>query len=129
TFSITTVSNRVEWQDKDALEAIPVGEPTWVPEQHFVNGTEKYKYVTKTVNLATPANDLHVYVDVYKDINADFDIYVKRMTQHDAGTIEEQPWLKVTGLTKNRSSVDLNDFIEYHIVASEHIVPYSENGI
>lgn len=129
TFSITTVSNRVEWQDKNALEAIPVGEPTWVPEQHFVNGTEKYKYVTKTVNLATPANDLHVYVDVYKDINADFDIYVKRMTQHDAGTIEEQPWLKVTGLTKNRSSVDLNDFIEYHIVASEHIVPYSENGI
>lgn len=128
TFSITTVSNRVEWQDKDALAAIPMGEPTYVPEQDFVNGTEKYKYVTKTVNLAQPANDLHIYVDAYKDLHADFDVYIKRMTQHDSGTIEQQPWMKVTGLTKTRSSVDLTDFIEYHVVASEHVVPYSEDG-
>lgn len=128
TFSVTTISNRVEWQNQGLLENTPTGEATYVPEQDIVNGTEKYKYVTKTVNLAQPANDIHIYVDAYKDLNADFDIYIKRMTQHDSGSIEQQPWMKVTGLVKNRSSVDLSDFIEYHVIASEHIVPYIEDG-
>lgn len=129
TFSVTTVSNRVEWQDKEARESIPVGEPHYVPEQDMVNGTEVYKYVTKTVNLAQPASDLYIYVDVYKDLNADFDVYVKRMTQHDSGSIDQHPWMKVTGLQKNRSSVDLSDFIEYSVIASQHIVPYTEGGV
>lgn len=128
TFSITTVSNRVEQQDRAGLISIPVAADTWVPEQSFVGGTEKYKYVTRTVNLQNPASDIHIYVDVYKDINSDFDVYIKRMTPEDGGSIDDKAWMKVSALTKNRSSVDMTDFIEYHIIASEHIVPYVENG-
>lgn len=127
-FSITTVSNRVEMTDREALRAIPEGEPTWVPEEDMTNGTESYKYVTKTVNLAQPANDIHIYVDVYKDLHADFDVYIKRVPVYESESIESLPWMKVTGLAKNRSSTDLTDFIEYHIVASEHIIPYTDDG-
>lgn len=127
-FSITTISNRVEMMDREALRSIPVGEPTWVAEEDMVNGTESYKYVTRTVNLAAPANDIHIYLDVYKDLQADFDVYIKRVSVHESNSIEQLPWMKVTGLMKNRSSTDLTDFIEYHIIASEHIVPYSDDG-
>lgn len=129
TFSATTISNRVEWITKDELSQVPEGQPTWIPEEDMVNGTETFKYVTKTVNLAVAANDIHIYIDVYKDLNADFDVYIKRLPVYESGSIEAMPWMKVTGLEKNRSSTDLTDFIEYHIVASEHIIPYTEDAV
>ena len=128
-FSVTTIGNRAEWMTNTDLSSIPVGEPTWVADEHPTNGTETYKYVTKTVNLAQPANDINIYVDVYKDLNADFDVYIKRLPVYAQGSIEAQPWMKVTGLSKNRSSVDLTDFIEYHVIASEHIVPYTFDSV
>lgn len=129
TFSITTVSNRVEWLDRDLVESTPEVEGNWLPETTSYGGNEIYKYVTRSVNLQTPASDMHIYFDAYKDINADFDVYVKRLSQHDAGTIDSAPWMKVNGLVKNRSSVDMGDLIEYHIIASEHITPYTEDSI
>lgn len=120
TFSITTISNRIEWITQAELEQIPNADGRFTPETSPFGGSETFKYVTKNVNLAQPANDIHIYVDVYKDLNADFDIYIKRMTPYDAGSIDDQPWIKADLLTKPRNSVDLTDFIEYHIVGSEH---------
>lgn len=127
TFSITTVSNRVEWLDPAALAQEPAGVQNFWSEEDPINGSESFKYVTKTVNLANPANDLNIFVDVFRDLNADFDIYVKTLPVYGEGTIESQPWQKAQ-ITKSRSSVDLTDFIEYHVVASEQIVPYTSNG-
>lgn len=127
TFSITTVSNRVEMLDPAALEAAPVGADNWWPEEHTTNGSEVYKYVSRTVNLANPASDLHIFLDVYKDLNADFDIYVKTVPIYGDATIDSQPWQRAT-FVKGRSSVDLRDFIEYNVVASEEIVPYTSHG-
>lgn len=123
TFAITTVSNRVEWQNKTKLEDEPVGAAIWVPEEDMVNGSEKFKYITRTVNLQNPANNLYIFLEVYKDLNADFDIYVKKVSQHDTVSIEQKPWMRAT-IEKTRSSVDMTDFIEYQIIASEDIVPY-----
>jgi len=127
TFSITTVSNRVEKLDPEALQLAPVGDDNWWPEEHTTNGSETYKYVSRTVNLANPASDLHIFLDVYKDLNADFDVYVKTVPIYGDATIDSQPWQRAT-FTKGRSSVDLKDFIEYNIVASEEIIPYTSQG-
>ena len=127
TFSVTTISNRVEWMEEEVLEQEPVGEAMWVDETDPFNGTESYKYVTKQVNLATEANDIHMYVDVYKDLNADFDVYIKRKTVYDSGTLDERPWIKCDLLVKPRSSVDLADAFEYHIIASEHASAWLED--
>lgn len=123
TFSITTVTNRVEWQD-----AAKMGD-LWVDERDPTNGSETYKYVTRTVNLANAANDMHIYVDCYKDLQADFDVYIKRAPAWETQPIDQLPWVKVNNLPKTRSSVDLTDFIEYHIVGSENVVPETVNGV
>ncbi len=131
TFSATTISNRVEWQDKAKMSTAPVDpeNPVWYAEEDVVSGTEIYKYVTRAVNLENAANDIHIYVDVYKDLNADFDVYIKTLPVHASGSIDEQPWTKANALTKTRSSVDVNDLVEYHIVASEHCSPYTSEGV
>lgn len=128
-FSMTTINNRCEWRDKAKLEAIPTGEPTWVDERDPINGTETYKYVTRSVNLANAANDISIFVDVYKDLNADFDIYVKRLPVYETAAIDTLPWIKVNNIVKSRSSVDLTDFIEYNIVASRDILKETVNGV
>lgn len=127
TFNITTISNRVEWQTKADLTTVPndVTAPVWYAEEEIVNGSGIYKYVTRPLNLENAANDLHIYVDAYKDLNADFDVYIKTLPVYASGSIEAQPWIKANALLKTRSSVDTSDMIEYKIVASEHCTPYT----
>lgn len=131
TFSITTISNRVESVTKADFSTIPVvsGDPIWYAEEDVSNGNGIYKYVTKTVNLETAANDIHVYLDVYKDLNSDFDIYFKVLNSSSSDSIESQPWIKANNVSKTRSSVDTTDFIEYNIVASEACTAYTSNTV
>lgn len=126
TFSVTTVSNRVEQINQANMSLAPVdaSDPYFVSETSTSNpngGSEKYKYVTQNVVLANPANDLMIYFDVYRDINADFDVYVKTLTVNDSRTIDEVPWMLVDGLNKAQYSTDLTDRIEYQITSSEQI--------
>lgn len=130
TFSITTVSNRSEWISEDDFNTEPNSADRFVAEDdpiQTIQGTETYKYVTKNVLLSDPANDLSIFFDVYRDINADFDVYVKRLTVYEEKTIDDLPWMKVTGLVKTRYSVDLTDRIEYNIVASNDIEGWNDD--
>lgn len=131
TFSATLIGNRSEWQEKAKMTTVPddASNPIWFAEEDVVNGSEIYKYVTRTVNLENAANDLHVYVDVYKDLNADFDVYIKTLPVYASGSIEAQPWKKANALSKTRSSVDTSDLVEYNVVASEHCTNYTYEGV
>lgn len=125
-FSVTTISNRVEVLNQSNMSLAPIDstEPYYVSETSTTNpngGSEQYKYVTQNVILANPANDLMIYFDVYRDINADFDVYVKTLTVNNSETIDEVPWMLVDGLTKTSYSTDLTDRIEYQITCSEMI--------
>lgn len=125
-FSVTTVSNRIEVLNQTNMSLAPVdaSDPYFVSETSTANpngGSEQYKYVTQNVVLANPANDLMIYFDVYRDINADFDVYVKTLTVNDSHTIDEAAWQKVDGLVKTQYSTDLTDRIEYQITCSEMI--------
>lgn len=121
TFSFTNVSNRAEWISQADFNQIPNASGRFIAETNSLLGSETYKYVTRNVLLKDPANDLHIFFDVYKDIGADFDVYIKRVPVYETRGIDELGWLKADLIQKNRSSVDLTDRIEYEIVGSEHV--------
>lgn len=132
TFSVTTVSNRCEVITAADMTLAPVvaGDPYFVSETDPTNvsgGSETYKYVTQNVVLANPASDLMIYFDVYHDINADFDVYVKVLTVNSSSTIDQVPWMLVDGINKAQYSTDLNDFIEYSVTASSEISTWVAN--
>lgn len=127
-FSITTVSNRVESITPATFNVSPNATNRLVDETSGFQGSEGYKYVTRPIMLANPANDLMVYFDVYKDRDADFDVYIKRMTAYDTAGIDQIPWMKVDGLSKTYQSVDLTDRIEYVIKCSELCSGWLDGG-
>lgn len=121
TFSITTISNRTEMLDATSYNVSPNAISRLIPETDGYRGVESYKYVTQNILLQNPANDLYIYIDVYKDLNADFDVYVKRVTVYDNRNVDDIPWMLVDQIDKTHSSVDLTDRIEYTIQASKNI--------
>jgi hypothetical protein len=118
TFSITTISNRVEWVTSDQLAVEPNASGRYKSESDPMNGSENYKYVTKSINLKNPASDLVIAFDVYKDINADFDLWIKIVAPYEGVDIDTKRWMKVDGLEKTHHSVDLTDRVEYELTMS-----------
>lgn len=121
TFSITSVSNRVEKIIEADYEQAPNATGRFIDELDGYRGVESYKYVTRPILLNDPANDLMIFFDVYKDINADFDVYIKRITPYETRDFDDVEWMLVDGIDKSRSSFDLSDRIEYEIKASEMV--------
>lgn len=118
-FSITTVSNRIEWVTLEQIEVEPNATGRFHSESDPMNGSENYKYVTKTINLSNPASDIVVAFDVYKDINADYDVWVKVVAPYEGVDIDTKRWMRVVGLDKTYHSVDLTDRVEYEITMSK----------
>lgn len=118
-FSITTVSNRVEWLTQAQIEVEPNATGRFHSESDPMNGSENYKYVTKTINLANPASDLVIAFDVYKDINADYDLWIKVVAPYEGVDIDTKRWMRVVGLNKTHHSADLTDRVEYEITMSK----------
>lgn len=118
-FSITTVSNRVEWTTLNQMNVEPNSTNRFKSESDPMNGSENYKYVTKTISLKNPASDLVIAFDVYKDINADFDIWIKVTAPYEDVDIDTKRWMRVSGLDKTYHSVDLIDRVEYELTLSE----------
>lgn len=128
TFSITTISNRTELLDAASYNVAPNALNRLIPETDGNRGVEPYKYVTRNILLQNPANDLYIYLDVYKDLNADFDVYVKRVSVYDNRNVDDIPWMLVDQIDKSHSSVDLTDRIEYTIQASRAITGWLDSN-
>lgn len=130
TFSITTISNRVEWITAEQLGVEPNALGRYRSESDPMNGSENYKYVTKAINLKNPASDLVIAFDVYKDINADFDLWIKRVAPYEGVDIDTKRWMRVVGIEKNHHSVDLTDRVEYELTLSKlQVEEYSTDTI
>lgn len=119
-FSATLVTSIVDWEDAAQMDVVPNASGRFIAETDPTNGTSPYKYVSATARLAEPAADLRILFDVYKDVNASFDVYVKTLGESDAGTIAERPWVKVN-LEANPDSVDLTDFTEHDLITSTNV--------
>lgn len=119
TFSLITVSNRVEWISSDQLDVEPNALGRFKTESDPLNGSENYKYVTKTIKLKNPATDLLIMFDVYNDLYSDFDVWIKVLAPYEGVTIDSKRWMKVTGYNKNLNSVDLSNFFEIELLMSQ----------
>lgn len=116
--NLIMVTNKVggELQSESDVEPNSVGR--WKDETDAANGSHDYKYVTQQIILARPASDLLIAFDVFKDKDADFDVYIKTKAQYSQDNIDDYEWKKVNIATK-RHSVNLEDRIEYELTCSE----------
>ena len=116
-FSMITVSNRVSDESQTSRNVEPNALGQFIPETKS-DGTYVYKYVTKKVMLKDSAQELKIFVDVYKDVNADFDVYVKPIEVHETNTETSIDWILIDNLDKSVSSNGVNDMVEYEMSAS-----------
>lgn len=122
-FSGTLVSNRIGNYKQSTYNVTP-NATRWVDETGM--GVQIYKYVTQNVLLQDAASELKVMFSVYKDINADFDVYVKVVTPTDTAANNDIPWKKLDLLQKNQSSSDLTQMIDYDCDVSELCSTWTE---
>lgn len=126
-FSVTTISNRIENLNETNFNVSPNANDRFVPETHPMNGSSIYKHISHKVMLENPASDMKILFDVFCTNESDFDIYVKLITAQnnvDDSTIE---WVKVNNFTKKRFSNNLTDTIEYDVTLSENVIDWVED--
>ena len=125
TFSFTGVSNRVEFITPESYNIDPNEANRFIPETSPLNGTEQFKYVTQTVKLENSASDLVIYFDYYKDVNADFEVYVKTIPVYNAkdeGLIE---WKQVK-IENKKNAADLSGKTECKVTCSKAVAGWVE---
>ena len=119
TFSTIMVSNRVDFIDPEEIDILPNAIGRFKHETDPNHGSEVFKYVTKNIVLKNPAMDLKIYVDVYKPIYTDFDIYLKVQPTWDYTSIDTKEWIKLDPMWKDFTSKDLTDYREVSIITNE----------
>lgn len=119
TFSMITVHNHVSFFMQEDLDIEPNAIGRYKNEYQPKGTSGTFKYITKPVNLKQPATDLKIMFDVYKDVNADFDVYVKILSIYKQKTLDALFWRKLIGYDKSFVSTGLNDMIEVEIVGSK----------
>lgn len=122
TFSTIFVNNIVDDAKPETINVKPNSVGRYLAETDPSKGSHSYKYVTKTIQMSKPAVDMRIAFDVFKDYEADFDIYIKTKEQYNTDQIDDYPWELLTVPTKKHSS-NLKDRIEYEITASESMDP------
>lgn len=123
-FSAVVVTSNVEYESALQMDVLPNASGRFIAETDPTNGTSPYKYVSATARLGEPAGDLRILLDVYKDVTADFGIFIKTLGESAAGTIEEQPWVQLA-LAGNPDSVDLTDFTEHDLNTADAIAGWT----
>ncbi len=113
TFNMTIISNRIDSNNPANQSQGPNGLNRFHYETETIIGSALYKYVTQEIVLAKPASDLQIYLDVYKDIYADFDIYVKLKKPFDGNNIDSYNWIKLE-IPNKINNLNL-EFTEYSI--------------
>lgn len=126
TITFTGISNNIGMIKASTYNVAPNANDRLVSEK-FDNGSESYRYLTNKVALKNPASDIKVYVDVYKDVDADFDIYIKYGSGESMSS-ENEDWILMDGINKTKISSGVNQYIEYDITMSKDASTYDVNA-
>ena len=119
TFSFVGIVNKVDFIDPLIYNVAPNGTNRLVSELTATGGVSSFKYITKAISLKNPALDMKIMLDVYKQNDSDFELYVKYTTPWSPQKIDEVSWVKIEGYDKNFISRDLTDFREIEMTLSE----------
>jgi len=126
TITFTGISNSIGWIDKETFNVSPNAADRLIGETRD-NGSGSFRYLTNKVTLKNPASDIKIYVDVYKDVDADFDIYVK-YGNGESLQDENTEWVLFDGVNKDKISSGVNQFIEYETTLSGDSSTYNINA-
>jgi hypothetical protein len=85
--------------------------------EYLGTGNAQTRYISKTINLDAnqTAEDLLVYVSVFKPANTNIKVYVKARNSHDIETLDVKNWTELTANTNGTtlsSATNTSDFIE-----------------
>ena len=121
-FSLTTVSNRIE--DINALNynVAPNAANRFIPEtKNF--GSEIYKHISTKVLLENAALDMRIIFDVFCANTSNFDVYVKLLNsaEEDETLVD---WIRIDKYDKVR--VNNTDFVEYDLTLSKHCTLWTD---
>lgn len=126
-FSVTTISNRIEYLTADKYNVSPNKNARLIPETSAISGVEKFKHVSHKVLLENPATDMKIIFDVFCTSESDFDVYVKVIQAQNNVDDSTLPWIKVDDYTKKRFSNGLGDKIEYDLTLSENATEWNDD--
>ena len=119
-FSVTTVSNRVEKIDVNVYDKLPVGPGRFKLETNGVVGSESFKYITTSSVLENPAVDMKILFDAHCPSVADFEVYVKTIKPQNTAAESSIDWVKVDKFTIKKSTNNVNDYTQYDLLLSTH---------
>lgn len=122
TITFTGISNNIGWITKEKFNVAPNASNRLVSETKD-NGSEAYRYLTNKITLKNPASDIKIYFDVYKDVDADFDVYVKYGNGENIKT-EGTDWVLFDTINKDKISSGVNQFMEYEVTLSTDSTKY-----
>ena len=121
-FSVTTVSNRIEYLNPTTYNVAPNATDRYVDETKN-NGSEIFKHVSTKVLLENAAVDMRIIFDVLTGNSSDFDVYVKLFVaaDEDEDTLD---WLKIDKYDK--MGANYSDFREYDLSLSKHCSAWTD---
>lgn len=125
-FSMTTVSNKVGIFNSELMNVEPNADNRFIEEDTIMGGSTSYSYVTHDMRLKDPAMDVKVWLDVYKDVDADFDIYMKYVLESSSKSLDQVPWVKLN-VDKSFNSPNRKDKKEYELLVSEVVDGWSDD--
>jgi hypothetical protein len=123
TFRLTSVSNTGTFFSIPSANAEPQGNaitivyrPMYVSDEAASSSSTKANYVTRKIELATPATGLLVRFAVSKPVNSDIEVYYKLQNGNEAAGFDTKEYTQLTlGTIKNTVDgqyIDVEKFID-----------------
>lgn len=126
---LTTVTNRVEWNDCANFSVAPnatesgdpvicdptdpgyTGDHRWSDETSYDGGTEGAKYIMKPVNLENPATNIKVYMDLLNTLDTEVKVFYRTLPSETDAEIQSMAWVEGSFDNEVISEHD-DDFLE-----------------
>ena len=124
-FSVTTVSNRIDHFDESTYNVAPNSGGRYIDETDASRGAQPFKYVTTKVMLENAASDIRVMFDIHLPNKADFDVYIKITRPGEQAPEEKLSWIKIDNFEKKNTGNKLTDYMSYDLTASKHCNSWS----
>jgi hypothetical protein len=125
-FSVTTVSNRIDHFDESTYNVAPNSGGRYIDETDASRGAQPFKYVTTKVMLENVASDIRVMFDIHLPNKADFDVYIKITRPGEQAPEEKLSWIKIDNFEKKNTGNKLTDYMSYDLTASKHCNSWSK---
>ena len=126
-FSVTTVSNRIDYIDEVSYNVAPNGEGRYISETAPIDGIQPFKYVTNKISLENAASDVKVMFDIHLPNGTDFDVYVKLNKTGDARADDKVNWIKFDNYQKQNTGNKSDNYMSYDLILSKHCSEWNAN--